>query len=114
MRTAVEASVIAQGSGITVPTAIEPLVIPKEIGVPSTIVSKLSGDGAIVIVSMPLGVEEAHRVGNVSEAEGIARVHYSETRSRELGSAPVNWVFGKVSVESGGPPGCVVPDDTKM
>ena len=54
MRTAVEAWVSAQGSGIV----IEPLVIPKGIGVPSTIVSKLSGDGSIVIVSVPLGVVE--------------------------------------------------------
>src|SRR5271166_5934260 len=54
MRTAVEAWVSAQGSGIV----IEPLVIPKEIGLPARSVSKLSGNGAIVIVSVPPGLKE--------------------------------------------------------
>ena len=44
----------AHGSG----TTIDPFEIPNGICVPSSIVSKLDGEGAIVIESMPLGVAE--------------------------------------------------------
>ena len=54
MTTAVEAWVSARGSG----TAIDPFEIPKEIELPARSVRKLSGDGAIVIVSVPERLEE--------------------------------------------------------
>jgi hypothetical protein len=48
-RTAVEAWVSAQGSG----TEIDPLTIPNSIELPDRSVSKLVGEGAIVIVAGP-------------------------------------------------------------